>query len=164
VRFVPNQGAAFLDDLVDSVKPFVDANYPTLPDRTHTALIGSSLGGLETDYALHRYPQVFGKAGIFSPSYWVSDEPFRIAADHPLPAGTRVFLYMGGKEGEDSVPLLERMARLLRAQPALADAVAVRVDLASEHNETAWRAVFPDAVRFLFGLDEVPAAATAASR
>jgi hypothetical protein len=71
---------------------------------------------------------------------------------------------MGGKEGEDSVPLLERMARLLRAQPALAEAVAVRVDLASEHNETAWRAVFPDAMRFLFDLDGTRANATAATR
>src|SRR5688572_6790801 len=76
VRFLPNLGEAFLDDLVHAVKPFIDTNYRTLPDRGHTAIIGSSLGGLEADYAIRRYPQVFGRAGVFSPSYWVSDDAF----------------------------------------------------------------------------------------
>ena len=158
VRFLPNWGAVFADDVVQVIKPFVDANYRTLPDRAHTAILGSSLGGLEADYAIHRYPEVFGKAGVFSPSYWVSDEPFDQAQRTALPLDSRVYLYMGGKEGEDSVANVERMAQLLRVHGG-ADAVAVQVVAEAEHNERAWRVAFPVAVRWLFGL--VPGGAPA---
>jgi predicted alpha/beta superfamily hydrolase len=151
VRFLPNLGGAFLDDVVHVIKPFVDANYRTLPDRGHTAIIGSSLGGLEADYAIHRYPQVFGRAGVFSPSYWVSDEAFAQAGRRALPADTRVYLYMGGREGEESVRNVERMAQLLRNHLEAGN-VAARVAADAEHNEKAWRAEFPGAVRWLFGV------------
>ncbi|RPE81933.1 alpha/beta hydrolase [Vulcaniibacterium tengchongense] len=157
VRLLPNRGADFVDDLARSIKPFVDANYRTLPDRAQTAILGSSLGGLAADYAVRQYPEVFGKAGVFSPSYWVSEEPYARAGRTPLPPGTRVYLYMGGREGGDSVARVERMAALLRAHPGTA--VEVRVAPDAEHNEAAWRAAFPAAVRWLF---ELPAAAQAA--
>jgi len=150
VRFLPNAGALFIDDVVHAIKPFVDANYRTLPDRGHTAVIGSSLGGLSADYAIHAYPDVFGKAGVFSPSYWVSEEAFAIARRTPLPAGSRVYLYTGGREGGESVPQLETMASILRGHPGGGDGVTVHVAPEAEHNEAAWRAEFPRAVRWLF--------------
>ena len=148
-RFLPNAGAAFVDDVVHAIKPFVDANYRTLPDRAHTAIAGSSLGGLSADYAIHRHPQVFSMAGVFSPSYWVSDEAFAVAARARLPAGSRVYLFMGGREGPDAVRGVENMARILRMHPGAAD-VALRIVSDAEHNEAAWREAFPRAVRWLF--------------
>ena len=153
VRFLPNEGALFIDDVVHAIKPFVDANYRTLPDRDHTAVVGSSLGGLSADYAIHRYPDVFGKAGVFSPSYWVSDEPFAIARRTALPAGSRVYLYTGGREGTESVSQLETMASILRAHSHGDDSVTMHVMPEAEHNEAAWRAEFPRAVRWLFGIE-----------
>ncbi len=158
VRFLPNSGALFIDDVVHAIKPFVDANYRTLPDRDHTAVVGSSLGGLSADYAIHRYPEVFGKAGVFSPSYWVSEEAFAVARRTPLPAGSRVYLYMGGREGADSVSQLETMASILRAHHADAGNVMMRVVPEAEHNEAAWRAEFPLAVRWLFDAETKHAA------
>ena len=150
LRFLPNQGVGFLDDLVNVIKPYVDANYRTLPDRAHTAIMGSSLGGLEADYAVHRYPQVFGRAGVLSPSYWVSDEAFAIAARAPLLDDTRVYLYIGGREGEEAVPDVRRMAAILRLRPDMTGGVALHVVDDAEHNERAWRSEFPRAVRWLF--------------
>ncbi len=150
LRFVPNAGAGFVDDLVQVVKPFVDANYRTLPDRAHTAIAGSSLGGLSADYAIHRHPQVFSKAGVFSPSYWVSDEPFANARKLPLPAGSRVYLFMGAKEGDEAVANVARMAAILHAQPGGAESVELHIEPEAEHNEAAWRAEFPRAMRWLF--------------
>ncbi len=148
-RFLPNAGAAFVDDAVHAIKPFIDANYRTLPDRAHTAVLGSSLGGLSADYAIHRHPEVFSKAGVFSPSYWVSDEPFAIAARNRLPADARIYLFMGGREGAEAVSGVEHMARILRMHPGAAD-VHVRIVPDAEHNEAAWREAFPHAVRWLF--------------
>ncbi len=148
-RFLPNAGAAFVDDVVNAIKPFVDANYRTLPDRAHTAVAGSSLGGLSADYAIHRHPGTFSMAGVFSPSYWVSDEAFGVAARERLPDGSRVYLYMGGEEGVEAVSGAENMARILRMHPGAAD-VALRVVPDAGHNEAAWREAFPQAVRWLF--------------
>jgi predicted alpha/beta superfamily hydrolase len=152
LRFVPNNGAAFVDDLVQAIKPFVDANYRTLPTREHTAVMGSSLGGLTADYAIHRHPQVFGRAGVFSPSYWVSDEPFDIARAMPLPSGSRVYLSMGTEEGGDSLAKVQDMATILRTHPGGEDAVRLNVVQGAGHSEAAWRQEFPRAVRWLFGL------------
>ena len=154
VRFLPNTGVGFVEDLVRTVKPFIDANYRTRPGRADTAILGSSLGGLSADYAIHRYPQVFSKAGVFSPAYWVSDEPFRIAARSSLPADSRVYLYMGGKEGDEAVPLVQRMEQVLRAQPGMEGRVTLHLAPDAEHNEAAWREAFPAAVRWLFALPE----------
>ncbi len=150
VRFLPNQGEAFLIDVVDGIKPFVDANYRTRPGRADTVVFGSSLGGLEANYAIHKRPEVFGKAGVFSPSFWISDAPYAQARTAPLPADARVYLYMGGKEGDNAVADTERMATLLRERPDGDENVTLRVAADAEHNEAAWRAEFPRAVRWLF--------------
>lgn len=152
VRLLPNAGGPFVEDLVREVKPFVDANYRTLPDRANTAIAGSSLGGLSADYAIHRYPQVFGKAAVFSPSYWVSDVPFSNARARPLPAGSRVYLFMGGKEGDESVANVARMAAILHGQPGGAKTVALRIEPDAGHDEAAWKQAFPAAVRWLFAI------------
>jgi len=150
VRFLPNQGEAFLVDVVDGIKPFVDANYRTRPGRADTVVFGSSLGGLEANYAIHHRPNVFGKAGVFSPSFWISDAPYAQARTARLPADSRVYLYMGGKEGDTAIADTERMAALLRERPDGDANVALHVVADAEHNEAAWRAEFPRAVRWLF--------------
>lgn len=150
VRYLPNAGSAFVSDLVDVVKPFVDANYRTLPGRESTAIVGSSLGGLSADYAIHRHPEVFGKAGVFSPSYWVSDAAFANARNTPLPRDSRVYLFMGGQEGDESVANVARMAAILHAQPGAADSVHLQIEPAAGHDEAAWKLAFPQAVRWLF--------------
>lgn len=67
------QGYAYLADIVTTLKPFIDKKYRTLPDVIHTAMAGSSLGGLLTMYAGLLYPDVFGSLGVFSPSIWADD-------------------------------------------------------------------------------------------
>lgn len=152
LQLAPTKGAAFVRDLVGSIKPFVDANYRTEPVRERTAIIGSSLGGLGADYAIHAHPEVFSKAGVLSPSFWVSDVPFLVAETTPLPAGSRVYLFMGGREGQDSVHQVQRMARALRRH---ALAVELRIEPEAEHNEAAWRREFPHVVRWLYELPTV---------
>ena len=153
------QGEQYMAFVVDVVKPFIDARFRTLPDRAHTAIAGSSLGGLESHYALLRYPQVFGKAAIFSPSYWYSSEVYVQTKAHPWPADTRTYFYIGGREGEESVPDVQRMMPLLAMSDGVVRDITLHVVPENQHDERAWRAEFPLAVAWLFDvrpLDKTP--------
>ncbi|MED5618816.1 alpha/beta hydrolase [Ideonella sp. BN130291] len=157
-RFGAGEGDAYLGFLVDVVKPFIDSHYRTLPGRDTTAIFGSSMGGLISDVAIHRYPQVFGKAGVFSPAYWTAPDVWAYAERQRLPAGARVYLYMGGQEGRGMVDEVRRMHQLLGSTlPAGAEAT-LHVEPAAEHNETAWRREFGPALVWLFGLQPQAAA------
>jgi predicted alpha/beta superfamily hydrolase len=147
------QGEAFLAYVVEAVKPFVDANYRTLRTPAHTAFIGSSMGGLMAHYALHARPDVFGRAGVLSPSLWFSGSAFDYARAQPRAPDARVFVSMGTAEGAEGVAKVEALVSLLRSTPTTAN-VELRIIDGGEHNEAAWRALLPDVVRFLF---DVPA-------
>ena len=145
------EGAQYLDFLVKVVKPHVDRQYRTLGDRDHTGIMGSSLGGLVSDYAMRTHPDVFGRIGIFSPSYWYSDRVWPFAQAHPPRPGTRIWLVAGGDEGKDMTGPAERMAQLLRSQAGDGVRLQAAIRPGAGHNEKAWREEFPAAVRFLFG-------------
>ena len=56
----------YADLLVNQVKPFIDARYRTLPDPTHTAIFGSSLGGLVSFWIGYNFDDVFSLVGSMS--------------------------------------------------------------------------------------------------
>ncbi|UDF03177.1 alpha/beta hydrolase [Asticcacaulis sp. AND118] len=56
----------YLRFLVSELKPFIDRTYRTRTDAAHTSIMGSSMGGLISLYALGEYPQVFGRAACVS--------------------------------------------------------------------------------------------------
>ena len=60
---------AYLRFLVEELKPFIDRTYRTRPGRDDTTIMGSSMGGLISLYALMKHPQVFGGAGCVS-THW----------------------------------------------------------------------------------------------
>lgn len=72
-RFGVAQGREYMEFVVEVVKPLIDRRYRTKADRANTAIMGSSMGGLISHYAINQYPEVFSKAGIFSPAYWVGE-------------------------------------------------------------------------------------------
>jgi predicted alpha/beta superfamily hydrolase len=144
------EGAAYSAFIVDVVKPYIDTHYRTKADRRHTAIMGSSLGGLISHYAIHRYPQVFGKAGLFSPSYWYAPEAYAFTTVHPLPHDAKLYFYCGGREDEEMLANMRRMTELERKSGLPQDRIAVDVDVDAEHNEAAWRKEFPRAVAWLF--------------
>ena len=143
------EGEQYLRFLVEVVKPYIDSHYRSLPDRDHTGVMGSSLGGLISHAALLRYPQVFSRIGVFSPSYWANMRMYDEAALAPVPAGTRIYLYAGTHEGDTMASDAVRMADHLRQRNTDLP-LELRIIPGAEHNEAAWRAEFPRAVRWLF--------------
>jgi predicted alpha/beta superfamily hydrolase len=148
-RFGAGEGELYLDFIVNTLKPAIDARYRTRTDAASTLIGGSSMGGLISHAGIVRHPSVFGRALVFSPAYWLAPKMETLAQKRPLPAGSRVYFYAGGDESESMVPLTERMHALVQTQGT---ATSVHVVAEAKHNEAAWRAEFERAVRWLFEL------------
>ena len=90
--------------------------FNTLGDRESTAILGSSMGGLVSLYAYFRYPSVFGRAGVMSPSVWFGQGTIlNFIADARVPRG-RIYLDVGTGEGAGTVRDVRRLGRLLVRQ------------------------------------------------
>ncbi len=57
---------AYLRFIVEELKPMIDSRYRVHTDAAHTFIMGSSMGGLISLYALCEYPNVFGGAACMS--------------------------------------------------------------------------------------------------
>jgi enterochelin esterase-like enzyme len=64
-----SRSEAYLRFLVEELKPAIDARYATRPEAASTFIMGSSMGGLISVYAMNEYPQVFGAAAGLS-THW----------------------------------------------------------------------------------------------
>lgn len=145
------EGRPYLDFITNTVKPFVDAHWRTRPGREDTALIGSSLGGLISHAAMLWHGEVFGRYGLFSPSYWAAPQLFDDTVQARLPAGTQVHLYCGGDEGGSMAGQTRQMHRRLSRQLP-PEQLSLHIAQEAQHNEAAWRAELPGALRALFRL------------
>jgi predicted alpha/beta superfamily hydrolase len=142
--------------LTEELKPFIDANYRTLPDAPHTGLGGSSLGGLVSLYLARQYPNTFGRIAVLSPSVWWSDRHILKtvnALPHKLPC--RIWLDMGTSEGGDEAHVHLQNARDLR-DALLAKGWKLGAELyyyeaaGAGHTEAAWADRIDLVLRFLF--------------
>lgn len=79
---------AYLKFLVFELKPTIDQQFATLPDRKNTFVAGSSMGGLISMYAICEYPGVFGAAACLS-THW---PVLFYNENNPIPAA--IFAYM----------------------------------------------------------------------
>lgn len=140
----------FIKDVVEVVKPFVDSNYRTQPDRKHTGMMGSSLGGLASHYALVEHKDVFAIGGVFSPSYWYAPAAYEFTQNSHLAKDTKWYFLAGEKEGEGTVENMQRMIQQIHAQELPAKNVKSKVSAEGEHNERFWRSEFSDAVLWLY--------------
>lgn len=152
-RFGPAEGEAYLRFLVEVVKPLIDQRYRTRAGAADTAIAGSSMGGLASHYAIHARPDVYGRAGILSPSYWYAAAVAEYTRAHMLQPSARLYLYAGAAEGAEMVDGARAMAGLLQALPN-GPALTLVIAPGAEHNDAAWRAQFPQMVRWLFELPE----------
>ena len=81
VKFGKAYGRQYARFMAEELKPYVDQNFRTRPDRQNTAIGGSSMGGLISIYSGLIYPEVYGKMMIFSPSLWLTPKIYFQAID-----------------------------------------------------------------------------------
>ncbi|MBF9140439.1 alpha/beta hydrolase [Hymenobacter properus] len=145
------QGSQYVDFLVKTLKPYVDAHYRTRLGAAQTGIAGSSLGGLISVYAALKYPKVFGEVGVFSPAFWVCNDSLKaFARKHPAAPTARFYFVCGPKESETMLPLMTQWRDELRAEGVPAGNISFYAPTDGEHREWFWRREFPAAYRFLF--------------
>lgn len=144
-------GEKYVQFVVETLKPYIDENFRTIPGRESTGIMGSSLGGLISHFGTLQYPEVFGKAGIFSPSYWFSDSVWGFTALAQSGDWLRVYQMCGSAEGSNTDVNMLRMSDSLIAQGLPLSNIQNKVVPGGQHNEALWRGNFREAFLFLFG-------------
>lgn len=147
-------GRQYMDFIVRSLKPHIDARYRTLAGRTHTAMLGSSLGGVISMYGVIKFPDVFSKAAMLSPVFTpnvLGDELARyIEIRGPL-EDVRIFMDVGGAESDAVKAGAERMYRTLLRRDFFPENLTLEVAAGGTHRVSSWRTRFPRALSWLFG-------------
>lgn len=147
---------SYLKFLVDELKPFIDSNYRTLPDQSNTIVMGSSMGGLISLYALTEYPQVFGGAGCIS-THWVAGENLMVdyfAGVLPQPGKHKIYFDYGTETTDAAYePFQRRMDEHMHAAGyTLGKDWLTRKFEGAEHSERSWRERVHIPLEFLLGI------------
>jgi enterochelin esterase-like enzyme len=156
------QSDAYLRFLVEELKPAIDARYATRREPAATVLMGSSMGGLISVYAMNEYPQVFGGAaglsthwvGTFQPNAAVPLAAFNYLRAHLAdPATHRLYQDHGTTELDAIYAPYQVMVNDLARERGYVDGThfETRVFEGTGHNETAWAARLEIPLLFLLG-------------
>lgn len=144
-------GKKYVRFLADTLKPYVDTHFRTRPERIHTGIGGSSMGGLISIYAGFTYPEVFSKLLIFSPSLWVAPNIHFHAINFHSSLDTKIYIYAGAEESKNMVPNINRFKTAIEQQQLDAHITFnLSIDPGGQHNEARWGQEFPKAVEWLF--------------
>jgi predicted alpha/beta superfamily hydrolase len=149
-EFGKGEGRPYLAFLTETLKPFIDKTYRTKPNREHTWIAGSSMGGLISYYAALLHPEVYGKAGIFSPSFWlqndIGEQTAKLLLQSSLPQ--QLYFYAGEREGAQMADRVRQVTEMLQGHHHL-DVHEV-YNPEGEHSEAAWRDSFRDFYHWLW--------------
>ncbi len=155
-------GDNYLKFIVEELKPTIDSKYSVYKDKEHTFVMGSSMGGLMSIYAVSEYPEVFGGAACIS-THWVGAAP---REDNPLPDA--IFKYMeadlpqagqhklyfdyGNKTLDEHYPqYAPRVDAILKQKGYTEDNAKNLFFEGTDHSENSWNARLDVPLIFLLG-------------
>lgn len=140
-KYGTGKGDAYLEFIAETLKPFIDKHYRTLPSQENTSIAGSSLGGLISYYAMLKYPDTFGNAGVFSPAFWIAPplESFADSASNGIKG--KIFFYAGESESDSMVDDMQKIMDITGTHSRTT--IYAVTDPEGKHNEQSWRKWFP---------------------
>ena len=148
-KYGGGKGAVYIDFIVSTLKPYIDANYRTKKQAKNTTLMGSSLGGLISYYGGLKYSKTFGKIGALSTSFWFSDKVKDFTLKNGKKKKTKLYLLVGGKEGQGMDTDTRNMEELLLQTGFKSSNLKVKINAEGGHNEAFWRSEFLEIVKWL---------------
>lgn len=164
--------AAFIADdyltfLVKELKPFIDSTYSTRPDAANTVVMGSSMGGLISLYALCEYPEVFGSAACLSTHTPVAiddmieqapiwSKALRDYLNERLPAvgSNRIYMDHGDQTADALYPPFQKRVDALFADKGWGEENYRSLFFAgAAHDETSWQERLHIPLEWLLGAE-----------
>ena len=141
---INGKGKAYMQWMINTLKPYIDSHYRTLPDRKNTLIGGSSMGGLMSLYAVCVYNDVFQRAACLSPSIWVDyDKVMALIEKANVLPDTCIYMDYGSKEMSNHAANMDALSAaanvLLKKQVNL----TMRIVPGGEHCEASWERQIP---------------------
>ena len=141
---VTGQGLETMEWLIHTFKEDIDRRFRTIPDREHTFIAGSSMGGLMSFYALFAYNEVFSRAAALSPSLWVAPRRLEhLARQAKLDPITVLYMDYGSRELEGHRGMTEHFSRMTGLLIRRQLFVESRIVPEGEHCEASWERQIP---------------------
>ena len=140
-----------MDWMTGTLKPVIDARYPTLPERECTWIAGSSMGGLMSLYAVTAYNDVFSRAAALSPSVWlVRGQMSPMIRRSKYAPGTVVYMDYGSREMGNHMGMLRCFMDTGNALMERGVLLTSRLVPGGEHCEASWEEQIPFFMNVLF--------------
>lgn len=155
-------GDNYLKFLVEELKPVIDSTYSVHKDKEHTFVMGSSMGGLMSMYAISEYPEVFGGAACIS-THWVGAMPmdnnpypdaiFKYMEDNLPQAGQhKLYFDYGNKTLDEHYPQYAPRVNAISKQKGYTEDNTKNLFFeGTDHSENSWNARFDQPLLFLLG-------------
>jgi predicted alpha/beta superfamily hydrolase len=135
-------GHFYMDFIINTIKPYIDRNFRTLPDRQNTATGGSSLGGLISFMLVWEHPEIFSKAACLSPAFHIEDIDYiEKVKNYSLDKKSlKIYIDIGtiGLESRLKPGIDEMIFELKKKGYQLGTDIDYFIDEGAIHNETAW--------------------------
>uniref|UniRef100_A0A7U4DJI6 Esterase n=1 Tax=Geobacillus sp. (strain Y4.1MC1) TaxID=581103 RepID=A0A7U4DJI6_GEOS0 len=150
------QGSDYLSFLVEKLKPYIDRKYKTDGRRQQTGIIGASLGGLISIYAAYLYPNVFGKIGSISGSFWY--EGFiGFMQSKNIDPGLKMYMDVGSIEGigkqsiqKEMVSKTKEACTILMNNGLASERLRFVLEEGAPHGRIFFSKRFPEALKWLY--------------
>lgn len=145
-------GDKFASFIVNELKPYIDENFMTLPDKENTGFGGSSMGGLFTFDIVSQYPDVFSFGLVFSPAICIFTENsyFKdMESRHIKVNDQKFFIYSGGLDKLEN-HILKSSTTLytkLKSKGFDNDHLQLLTDSRLPHNEASWTKNFNEGLK-----------------
>lgn len=143
---------SYLEFIVKNVKPEIDKKYRTKSNAKNTIIMGSSLGGLTSFYAILKYPEVFGKAGIFSPDFGINRKDIFKLTENTKKLKAKIYFLCGDNvDNAERIQDLNKMEYLINSIRCECMLLNKKRIVKGQHdNEKLWRDGFVKAYLWLF--------------
>lgn len=141
---IKGKGRVYMNWLVGTLKPYIDANYRTLPDRLNTIIAGSSMGGLMAMYGATVYNHVFQRAACLSPSLWVAPgKMLEMIARAHIRRDTCIYMDYGSEEMFNHAANAEALFSTSHLLLTKRVNLAFRIVPGGNHSEASWEKQIP---------------------
>lgn len=141
---IQGKGKLTMDWMVHTFKRDIDSRFRTLPDREHTFIAGSSMGGLMSLYAVLEYNSYFSRAAALSPSIWFGTENLRQMIEQAsLKPDTIVYMDYGSREMRHHANMEHQFGKVTAQLLDRRIMLESRIVPGGNHCEASWEKQIP---------------------